>query len=197
MTVTVWHLSTAYERLGLETVSRRSRVSSRSRLGRRGSRSRSRLGLVCKRLGLVSVSGLNVSVSVSVSAGRVSAASLAFKRCKCEGIFGLASDAVSDAAVTSYDVAKSQMLEGVFLFIMTLNTRGRPETNFRCKYLISTMTDLVFANFIQLDYLPLSICIIIIVFVAHPSGIDTSGDRIYFRDIILKKRVNQTMTDVH
>ena len=26
----------------------------------------------------------------------------AIKRCKCEGIFGLASDAVSDAAVTSY-----------------------------------------------------------------------------------------------
>ena len=26
----------------------------------------------------------------------------AIKRCKCEGIFGLASDAASDAAVTSY-----------------------------------------------------------------------------------------------
>ena len=76
ISITVWHLSTAYERLGLglETVSRRPRVSSRSRLGRRGSRSRLGLGLVCKRLGLVSVSGLNVSVSVS--AGRVSAASL-------------------------------------------------------------------------------------------------------------------------
>ena len=69
---------------------------------------------------------------------------------------------MSDAAVTSYDVAKSQMLEGIFLFVMILNTRGRPETNFRCKCVMSTMTDLVFANFIQLDYFSPSICIMLI-----------------------------------
>ena len=50
----------------------------------------------------------------------------------------------------------TQRIEVIFLFVMILNTRGRPETNFRCKCVMSAMTDLVFANFIQLDYLPLS-----------------------------------------
>ena len=27
----------------------------------------------------------------------------------------------------------TQMIEGIFLFVMILNSRGRPETNFRCK----------------------------------------------------------------
>jgi len=53
-----------------------SRVSSRSRLGYWGSRSRSRLGGIFQCLGLVSVSRLNVSGLVSVSAMKVSSASL-------------------------------------------------------------------------------------------------------------------------
>ena len=55
------------------------KVSSRSRLGHSRVSSRSRLGKFGKRLGLVSVSGAQVSVLVSVSTQKVLGPSLHFK----------------------------------------------------------------------------------------------------------------------